>query len=147
MRVITFTGKGGVGKTSVAAATALRLSELGLKTLVMSTDPAHSLSDSYDVPLSSEVKRIRENLYAIEVNAYVDLKDNWEIVQQYFAGVLMAQGAQGIMVDEMTILPGMEEWSEKVCLSCSCRTRCLSPHCGESFLGNGTLARGFSKGI
>ncbi|MFN3395110.1 MAG: ArsA family ATPase, partial [Candidatus Thermochlorobacter sp.] len=51
MRVITFTGKGGVGKTSVAAATALRLSELGLKTLVMSTDPAHSLSDSFDVPL------------------------------------------------------------------------------------------------
>lgn len=96
MRVITFTGKGGVGKTSVAAATALRLSELGLKTLVMSTDPAHSLSDSFDVPLSSEVKRVRENLYAIEVNAYVDLKDNWEIVQQYFAGILMAQGAQGL---------------------------------------------------
>jgi arsenite-transporting ATPase len=109
MRVITFTGKGGVGKTSVAAATALRLSELGLRTLIMSTDPAHSLSDSYDVPLSSEVKRVRENLYAIEVNAYVDLKDNWEVVQQYFSGVLMAQGAQGIMVDEMTVLPGMEE--------------------------------------
>ncbi len=109
MRVITFTGKGGVGKTSVAAATALRLSELGYRTLVMSTDPAHSLSDSFDVQLDGEPRCLKDNLHAIEVNAYVDLRENWDIVQRYFGNLLAAQGAVGIMADEMTVLPGMEE--------------------------------------
>ncbi|NTU50401.1 MAG: TRC40/GET3/ArsA family transport-energizing ATPase [Desulfobulbaceae bacterium] len=109
MRIITFTGKGGVGKTSIAAATALRLSELGMRTLVLSTDPAHSLSDSFNMPLSAEPKLIKQNLYAIEVNAYVDLKQNWHVVQKYYANLFAAQGMPNVMADEMTVLPGMEE--------------------------------------
>lgn len=109
MRIITFTGKGGVGKTSIAAATALRLSELGMRTLVLSTDPAHSLSDSFNMSLSAEPKQIKQNLYAIEVNAYVDLKQNWHVVQKYYANLFAAQGMPNVMADEMTVLPGMEE--------------------------------------
>ncbi|NHQ59368.1 TRC40/GET3/ArsA family transport-energizing ATPase [Chlorobium sp. BLA1] len=109
MRILTFTGKGGVGKTSVSAATAVRLSDMGYRTLILSTDPAHSLSDSFNLPLGPEPTKIRENLHAIEVNPYVDLKQNWQSVQKYYAKVFMAQGVSGVMTDEMTILPGMEE--------------------------------------
>ncbi len=109
MRVITFTGKGGVGKTSISAATAVRLSEMGLKTLIMSTDPAHSLSDSFEQKLSAEPSHVKENLWAIEVNAYEDLKKNWHAVQAYYSRLLTVQGIPPIMADEMTVLPGMEE--------------------------------------
>lgn len=109
MRLITFTGKGGVGKTSIAAATALRLSNMGLRTLVMSTDPAHSLSDSFGLQLASEPQAIKENLHALEVNAYTDLKANWGTVQRHYAKLFFAQGVSDVMADEMTVLPGMEE--------------------------------------
>ncbi len=109
MRVITFTGKGGVGKTSISAATALRLSQMGMKTLIMSTDPAHSLSDSFEQKLNAEPVLVKENLWAIEVNAYEDLKKNWHAVQAYYSQLLTVQGIPAIMADEMTVLPGMEE--------------------------------------
>lgn len=111
MRTLIFTGKGGVGKTSVAAATAVRAAEQGLRTLVMSTDPAHSLADSLDLegPLGPEPVRVANNLHALEVSIYHDIEENWGIVREHFAQLMAEQGVEGILADEMSILPGMEE--------------------------------------
>lgn len=111
MRTLIFTGKGGVGKTSVAAATALRAADMGLRTLVMSTDPAHSLADSLDLegPLSPDPVRITPYLDALEVSIYHDIESNWGIVRQHFSQLMAEQGVQGILADEMSILPGMDE--------------------------------------
>lgn len=111
MRIVIFTGKGGVGKTSVAAATAVQAAKLGYKTLVMSTDPAHSLADSFDIDefLGPEPRQIAENLYGLEVDIYDDLRQNWENVRVHFASLLSAQGVDGLLADEMAILPGMDE--------------------------------------
>ena len=111
MRTLIFTGKGGVGKTSVAAATALRAADMGLRTLVMSTDPAHSLADSLDLdgPLGPEPVRITPTLDALEVSIYHDIESNWGIVREHFSQLMAEQGVEGILADEMSILPGMEE--------------------------------------
>jgi arsenite-transporting ATPase len=111
MRTLIFTGKGGVGKTSVAAATALRAADMGLRTLVMSTDPAHSLADSLDLegPLGPEPVQITPKLFALEVSIYHDIESNWGIVREHFAQLMAEQGVEGILADEMSILPGMEE--------------------------------------
>ncbi|VEP14510.1 putative arsenical pump-driving ATPase [Hyella patelloides LEGE 07179] len=109
MRVILMTGKGGVGKTSVAAATGLRCAELGHKTLVLSTDPAHSLADSFDLELGHEPKQVRPNLWGAELDALMELEGNWGAVKRYITQVLQARGLEGVQAEELAILPGMDE--------------------------------------
>ena len=109
MRTIIFTGKGGVGKTSIAAATAVKAASMGYKTIVISTDPAHSLGDSFDIDLGPSPVQIADNLYGQEVSVYGDLTLNWEIVREHFAHLMEIQGIKGIYVEEMGVLPGMEE--------------------------------------
>lgn len=111
MRTLIFTGKGGVGKTSVAASTALRAADRGLRTLIMSTDPAHSLADSLDLagPLGPEPVKITSHLDALEVSVYHDIESNWGIVREHFSQLMAEQGVTGIIADEMSVLPGMEE--------------------------------------
>ena len=109
MRVILMTGKGGVGKTSVAAATGLRCAELGYKTLVLSTDPAHSLADSFDVELGHEPIEVQPNLWGAELDALLELEGNWGAVKRYITQVLQARGLDGIQAEELAILPGMDE--------------------------------------
>ncbi|MGD1874637.1 MAG: TRC40/GET3/ArsA family transport-energizing ATPase [Mastigocoleus sp.] len=109
MRVILMTGKGGVGKTSVAAATGLRCAELGYKTLVLSTDPAHSLADSFDIELGHDPIKISPNLWGAELDALIELETNWGSVKRYITQVLQARGLEGIQAEELAILPGMDE--------------------------------------
>ena len=109
MRVILMTGKGGVGKTSVAAATGLRCAELGYRTLVLSTDPAHSLADSFDLELGHEAKLIRPQLWGAELDALMELEGNWGAVKRYITEVLQARGLDGVQAEELAILPGMDE--------------------------------------
>jgi arsenite-transporting ATPase len=109
MRVLLMTGKGGVGKTSVAAATGLRCAELGYKTLVLSTDPAHSLADSFDQELEHDPRQVRPNLWGAELDALMELEGNWGAVKRYITEVLQARGLEGIEAEELAILPGMDE--------------------------------------
>lgn len=109
MRNIIFTGKGGVGKTSVAAATALRAADMGYKTLIMSTDPAHSLGDSLDVELGPSPVKITDNLWGQEVSVFGDLNLNWDVVREHFAHLMASRGIEGVYAEEMGVLPGMEE--------------------------------------
>jgi len=109
MRLILMTGKGGVGKTSVAAATGLRCAELGYKTLVLSTDPAHSLADSFDMELAHAPRLVKPNLWGAELDALIELESNWGSVKRYITQVLQARGLDGVQAQELAILPGMDE--------------------------------------
>lgn len=109
MRIILYTGKGGVGKTSVAAATALRTAELGYRTVVLSTDAAHSLGDSFDVALSNEAKLIAPNLWAQEADMSTTIETYWATIQEWMSALLAWRGMEQIMADEMAVLPGMQE--------------------------------------
>ncbi|MBI4851629.1 MAG: ArsA family ATPase [Acidobacteria bacterium] len=109
MRIIIYTGKGGVGKTSVAAAAALRSAMLGHRTLILSTDAAHSLSDVFEEELSHEAKEITNNLWAMEANVYTDLEENWGAVRAHIAKLVALQGMDEVLADEAAILPGMDE--------------------------------------
>jgi arsenite/tail-anchored protein-transporting ATPase len=109
MRLILMTGKGGVGKTSVAAATGLRCAELGYRTLVLSTDPAHSLADSFDMELGHDPREVRPNLWGAELGALKELEGNWGAVKRYITQVLQARGMEGVQAEELAILPGMDE--------------------------------------
>ncbi len=109
MRVVLYTGKGGVGKTSVAAATAIRCAERGYRTLCVSTDAAHSLGDSLDFELGPEPRPVSENLWAQEVDALHEMEENWLRVQDYLQTLLTWQKLDSISVEELTMFPGMEE--------------------------------------
>jgi len=108
MRVIIYTGKGGVGKTSVSAATARRLAAKGYRTLAMSTDAAHSLSDSMDMQIGGSVKNISKNLDALEVDILHEMETRWKDIEDYVKLFMMSQGVEELSAKEMAILPGME---------------------------------------
>ena len=108
-RIILYTGKGGVGKTSVAAATARRCAADGLRTVVLSTDPAHSLSDSLEVPLGGEPTEVAHNLFGQEVLAQEEMERHWEGVQAWLGDLLAQRGVDRISAEELTVPPGMDE--------------------------------------
>jgi arsenite-transporting ATPase len=109
VRIILFTGKGGVGKTSVAAATAVECARAGYRTVVMSTDPAHSLGDSFDVELGTDMTQITDNLWAHEVSSLHEMQRHWEKLHEYAIEVFAAQGLDEIVADEVANPPGMDE--------------------------------------
>jgi len=109
MRVILFTGKGGVGKTTIAAATATRAAELGHRTLVISTDAAHSLGDSFNRQLGNSPTKISDNLWAQEINVLEEIAQNWKTIQEYMASFFKSTGIDDILAEEMAVLPGMDE--------------------------------------
>ncbi len=109
MRVLLFTGKGGVGKTTTAAATAMLAASRGLKTLVLSTDPAHSLADALGVPLGPEPMHVADGLLAMQVDGQRAFERSWGEVQDYLRSVLERAGVDALQADELTVLPGAEE--------------------------------------
>jgi arsenite-transporting ATPase len=117
MRILLFSGKGGVGKTSVAAATGVRLAQLGYKTLVMSVDPAHSLGDSFDLDgalfhgATADPKAVHDRLWIQEVNIQREIKRHWNEIAGYITSVLRTTGLNDVEAEEMAIFPGMEELS------------------------------------
>ncbi len=109
MRIILITGKGGVGKTTVAAATAIRAADLGHRTLVMSTDPAHSLADAYQVRLGDEPTTVVEGLDAQQIDSQQRLEESWGAVRDYLTEIFDWSGLNGIEAEELTVFPGMDE--------------------------------------
>lgn len=109
MRIILYTGKGGVGKTSMSAATAVRCAELGYRTVVVSTDPAHSLGDSFDVKIGSQLKELAPNLWGQEIDLLTQMDQYWGRVQGYLNALFSWQGMDGLVAEETAVLPGMEE--------------------------------------
>lgn len=108
-RTILYTGKGGVGKTSVAAATARRCAAAGARTLVISTDPAHSLSDVLDAPVQGTPTEISERLHAQQVQAQDELEQHWGAVSEWMGTLLMERGVERIAAEELTVPPGGDE--------------------------------------
>ena len=117
MRILLFSGKGGVGKTSLAAATGVKLAQLGCRTLVMSIDPAHSLADSFDLGAdlfhipTSDPLTIDQHLSIFELNIQKEVKRHWQEISAYVTSVLRTTGISGVEAEELAILPGMEELS------------------------------------
>lgn len=109
MRIIIYTGKGGVGKTSMAAATACKIARNGKNVLVMSTDQAHSLGDSFDMEIGKEETKITDHLYALEVDTVYESEKSWGNIKDYFKQLLTLKGGSGIEVEELLVFPGLEE--------------------------------------
>jgi arsenite-transporting ATPase len=108
-RTILYTGKGGVGKTSVAAATARRAAAAGVDTIVLSTDPAHSLADALQLPVGGEPSQVAERLWAQQVATQDELERNWAAVQDWLGELLLERGVDRISAEELTVPPGMDE--------------------------------------
>jgi len=108
-RTILYTGKGGVGKTSIAAATARRCAAAGLRTVVLSTDPAHSLGDVLEASLGAEPSPVGECLWAQQVSAQEEMERNWAAVQGWLGEMLLERGVNRISAEELTVPPGMDE--------------------------------------
>ena len=108
-RTILYTGKGGVGKTSVAAATARRCAASGLRTVVLSTDPAHSLADSLEADLGPDPTPLDDCLWGQEVQAQREMEENWSAVQGWLGELLSDRGVMDIAAEELTVPPGMDE--------------------------------------
>jgi arsenite-transporting ATPase len=109
MRILVYLGKGGVGKTTVSSATAVRIARSGKRTLIVSTDIAHSLADALDVELGSSPVLVEPNLYAMEINILAEIRNHWSEFSGYFSSILSHDGVSEIVADELAILPGMEE--------------------------------------
>jgi arsenite-transporting ATPase len=109
VRILLFTGKGGVGKTSVASATALRAADAGLRTLVVSTDPAHSLADALDVALGDQPVEVAPRLDAEQIDAQARLEEHWREIRRYLVGLMQWGGVDEIEAEELAVLPGLEE--------------------------------------
>jgi arsenite-transporting ATPase len=109
MRLLLFTGKGGVGKTSVSAATALRLADQGYRTMVLSTDAAHSLADSFNLAIGNEPTDLAPNLQGQEVDLLHQMEKHWGKVQSYLSAVFVWRGMNELVAEETSVLPGMEE--------------------------------------
>jgi arsenite/tail-anchored protein-transporting ATPase len=109
MRILLYTGKGGVGKTSVSAATAVRCAELGYRTVVLSTDPAHSLGDSFDRRIGSELTLLAPNLWGQEIDLLHQMDKYWGRVQDYLNVLFAWRGMDALVAEETSVLPGMEE--------------------------------------
>jgi arsenite-transporting ATPase len=111
MRILLYTGKGGVGKTSISAATAVRCAELGYRTAVLSTDPAHSLGDSFDRRIGNQMVDLAPNLWGQEIDLLSQMDQYWGTVQGYLNALFMWQGMDSLVAEETAVLPGMEELS------------------------------------
>ncbi len=109
MRILLYTGKGGVGKTSISAATALRCAELGYRTAVLSTDPAHSLGDSFDRRIGNQLTELAPNLWGQEIDLLNQMDQYWGTVQSYLNALFAWQGMDSLVAEETAVLPGMEE--------------------------------------
>lgn len=109
MRILLFTGKGGVGKSTVAAGTACLAAASGLRTLVLSTDAAHSLADAFGVPVGSEPTPVMVNLHVQQVDAQLRFEQSWAEIQSYLLSVLDVAGVDPVAAEELTVIPGAEE--------------------------------------
>lgn len=109
MRIIIYTGKGGVGKTSIAAASACMIAQSRKKVLVISTDPAHSLGDSFDKKLSAKPQQVADNLWALEIDTIVEGEKSWGTIKKYLKDLLCVWSENSIEVEELLVFPGLEE--------------------------------------
>jgi arsenite-transporting ATPase len=109
VRVLLFTGKGGVGKTTVAASTAVRCAAAGHRTLVVSTDPAHSLADAFDVALGDEPSEVAPRLWGQQLDARLRMERSWGDIRAWLLEVLAWAGVEGIEAEELAVVPGLDE--------------------------------------